>query len=75
MVLSENAALLIAGLFSACFSALVAVSPVITSQPNAVPWRSLAATLAAVLLVGIAAGGAALMPAMRAPVLTALRAE
>jgi hypothetical protein len=75
MVLSENAALLIAGLFSACFSALVAVSPVIAAQPSGVPWRSLAATLTAVLLVGIAAGVAALVPALRGPALKALRAE
>jgi putative ABC transport system permease protein len=75
MVLSENAALLIAGLFSACFSALIAVSPVIAAQPSEVPWCSLATTLAAVFLTGIAGGVAALVPAMRAPVLTALRAE
>ncbi len=75
MVLSENAALLAAGLFSACFSALVAIAPVIAAQPSAVPWYSLAATLAAVFLTGIAGGVAALIPAVRAPVLTALRAE
>jgi len=75
MVPSENAALLIAGLFSACFSALVAIAPVIAAQPTAVPWCSLAATLAAVFLTGIAVGVAALVPAMRARVLTALRAE
>ncbi|MFH1110108.1 MAG: FtsX-like permease family protein [Planctomycetota bacterium] len=45
MVLSENAALLIAGMFSACFSALVAVSPAIATQPTAVRWCSLARLL------------------------------
>jgi len=75
MVLSENAALLIAGLFSARFSAFVAIAPVIAAHPSGVPWCSLAATLAAVFLTGIAGGVAALVPAMRAPVLTALRAE
>ena len=75
MVLSENAALLIAGLFSARFSAFVAIAPVIAAHPSGVPWCSLAATLAAVFLTGIAGGVAALVPAMRAPVLTAPRAE
>ena len=75
MVLSENAALLIVGLFSACFSALVAVAPVIAAQPTAIPWRSIAVTLAAVFLTGIAAGVAALVPALRGSAVMALRAE
>jgi hypothetical protein len=75
IVLSENAALLISGLFSGCLAALVAIAPVIAAEPTAVPWRSLSITLAAVLSAGVLASLMALIPALRGPVLRALRAE
>ena len=75
LVLSENAALLIFGLLSGCFAALVAIAPAIAADPMAVPWRSLSITLSAVFSTGILAGVLAMIPAMRTPVLRALRAE
>lgn len=75
LVLSENAALLLFGLLSGCLAALVAIAPAIASDPMAVPWRSLAITLSAVFSTGVLAGVLALIPAMRAPVLSALHAE
>jgi ammonia channel protein AmtB len=47
LVLSENAALLVAGLLSGCLAALVAIAPAIAADPMAVPWRSIAITLLA----------------------------
>ena len=75
LVLSENAALLLSGLLSGGLAALVAIAPAIAVDPMAVPWRSLATTLIAVFSAGILAGALALIPAMRTPVLSALRAE
>jgi len=75
LVLTENAALLLFGLLSGCLAALVAIAPAIAADPMAVPWRSLAITLVAVFSAGILAGVLALFPAMRTPLLRALRAE
>ena len=75
LVLFENAALLVTGLLVGCLAASVAIAPVMATEPTSVPWGSLAVTLAAVFLTGIIAGWVALTPAMRAPVLKALRSE
>jgi len=75
LVLSENAALLVFGLLSGCLAALVAIAPAIAADPMAVPWRSLAITLSAVFSTGILSCVVSLIPALRTPVLSALRAE
>ena len=75
LVLSENAELLVSGLLSGCLAALVAVAPAIAADPTAVPWRSLGITVISVFSAGILAGVLAMIPAMRTPVLRALRAE
>ncbi len=75
LVISENAALLMSGLISGCLAALVAIAPAIAADPMAVPWKSIAITLISVFFIGMLAGVMALIPAIRTPLLTALRNE
>ncbi len=73
MVLAENSVLLFAGVVIGALSALVAVLPHLRGGQALVPWGSLLATLALVLLFGTLASLAALRQALRAPLLPALR--
>lgn len=75
MVTTELAALLAAGLLIGGLAALLAVAPHVASQPDQVPWGSLAFTLLAVFVVGMCAAGAALRAALRTGILPALRTE
>ncbi len=75
MVLAENAFLVLAGLLAGAVPALVAIAPHVHKQPAQVPWLSLCSTLAAVAVVGIGVAALALVPALRAPLLPALRRE
>jgi ABC-type antimicrobial peptide transport system permease subunit len=75
LVLSENAALVAAGLLAGLVSAGVAIAPHAASRAGLIPWFSLLATFAAVFAAGVLASLAALLPALRAPLLPALRAE
>ena len=75
VVLSENTMLLIVGLFAGVASALVAVGPHILTRPTTIPWASLGMTLGAVFAVGVLAGVVAIIPALRAPLIPALRRE
>lgn len=75
MVLAENAALLVCGLLTGSLSAALAVAPHATTSPAAIPWLSLASTLAGVLAVGMIAGVVAVVPTLRAPLLPGLRSE
>jgi predicted lysophospholipase L1 biosynthesis ABC-type transport system permease subunit len=75
LVLAESGMLLAAGLACGTLSAAVAVLPHFLSGDASIPWASLAGTLAAVLLVGLAAGGLAVRAAVAAPLLEALREE
>ena len=75
LVMIENALLLIGGLGVGVAAALVAVLPHWLGGGAGVPWLSLAATLAVVLLVGLAAGGLAVRATLRAELLPALREE
>jgi len=75
LVLSEHAALLAAGLAIGVLAAAVAVLPALLAPGGSLPWRSLAPTLAGVVVVG---GGAALLAtrwALRGNLLAALRNE
>jgi hypothetical protein len=75
MVLFENVILLAAGLSAGTLSALVAIAPSVAAHPASVPWASLTVTVLAVFITGVSAGAVVLRPALRAPLLTALRAE
>jgi len=75
IVLTENAFLVLVGLLVGVVPALVAVAPHVATRPASLPWLSLGLTVAAVFAVGVAAGLAAVIPALRAPLLPALRAE
>ncbi|MCH9002561.1 MAG: ABC transporter permease, partial [Planctomycetes bacterium] len=75
LVLSENIGLVMFGLLTGVFSALVAIAPQVLKQPQHLPWMSLGATVALVLIVGIGGGAVALIPTLRTPLLPALRRE
>jgi putative ABC transport system permease protein len=75
IVLWENALLLVAGLTVGTVAALVAVAPHLAPGGAHLPWLSIIATLALVLVVGLGAGMWAVRAALRAPVLATLRGE
>lgn len=75
MILSENTALLLAGLFSGCLAAAVAVAPTLAKDPGSIGWPALIATLVGVLAFGLGASALALIPALRGRMIDALRSE
>ena len=75
MVLAENALLLALGLGIGAISALASVSPHVLKAPGAVEWGSLALTLVVVAIVGMISGVAAVLAAVRAPLLGSLRSS
>ena len=75
LVLSENAVLVAAGLAAGLLSAGLAIAPHAASRAGLIPWSSLLLTFAAVFAAGMLAGLAALIPALRARLLPALRTE
>jgi ABC-type lipoprotein release transport system permease subunit len=75
LVMIENALLLVGGLGVGVLAALVAVLPHWLAGGAGVPWLSLAATLAVVLVVGLAAGLFAVRATLCAELLPALREE
>ena len=75
LVLAEHWGLLAMGLVCGVVAALVAVAPVIWSAAAAVPYLSLAATLAAVAGSGVLWTWLATRFALRGPLLAALRNE
>lgn len=75
LVLSENAVLVAAGLVAGLLSAGLAIAPHAASRAEQIPWSSLLLTFAAVFAAGMLAGLAALIPALRARLLPALRSE
>ena len=75
LVMLENALLLVAGLGVGLVAALVAVLPYWLSGGATVPWLSLGATLALVLVVGLLAGLAAVRATLSAELIPALRDE
>jgi ABC-type antimicrobial peptide transport system permease subunit len=74
LVLVENVCLLLLGLGVGTLSALIAVAPH-AAGGGQVPWLRLAGLLGLVLVVGLAAGAAALVNTLRAPLIPALRRE
>ncbi len=75
LVMLENALLLVAGLGVGVAAALVAVLPHWLSGGATVPWASLAATLALVLVVGLLAGLVAVRATLTGDLIPALREE
>jgi ABC-type lipoprotein release transport system permease subunit len=75
LVLLEHAVLLVAGLGIGVLAALLAVLPQLLVRTTSLPWASLAGTLLAVLVLGLAAGGLAVRAVLRAPLLPSLRQE
>ena len=73
MILAENAFLLTTGLSIGSFSALIAVAPELAKIEA--DWFSLAAILLAVFAVGMLASTAAVLLALRAPLLPSLKNE
>jgi len=75
LVLAENAGLLAIGLGMGAVAAVVAMMPTLIAEPTTVPWGSTMLTLATVFGVGMVSGVVALIPALRTPVVLALRSE
>lgn len=75
LVFLEHAALIALGLLAGVGSATLAIAPTVFTRPAEIPWGSLSATLAIVLVAGVGATLAALRPALRAPLMPALRSE
>lgn len=76
ILLAENGFLLAVSMLIGSFSAIVAVSPHVFSPAGAhVPWLSLAITLMAVFVVGIAASAVSVYFSLRTPLLPVLKAE
>jgi ABC-type antimicrobial peptide transport system permease subunit len=75
LVLAENGFLLGVGLLVGAGTALLAVAPPVLGGAGEVPWLRLGVLLGLVILVGLAAGAAAVASTLRAPLLPALRRE
>ncbi|SFJ18934.1 ABC transporter permease [Planctomicrobium piriforme] len=75
MVAWENALLLGTGLLTGTISALLAMSPHLSSTVSNVPWLSLLAMLTGIFVIGMLAALVALNTAVRLPILSTLRGE
>jgi ABC-type antimicrobial peptide transport system permease subunit len=75
ILLYETAGLLIAGMVWGSLCALAATAPYLAQGSAAPNWAALAATLAAVVAVGVAACFLAGLAVTRGPLLAALRSE
>jgi ABC-type antimicrobial peptide transport system permease subunit len=75
LVMLENGLLLCGGVGCGVLAALVAVWPHLIFGRAAIPWTSLAGTLALVLAAGLVAGLAAVRATLAAPLPAALREE
>jgi ABC-type lipoprotein release transport system permease subunit len=75
LMLAENGFLLLMGLAIGALAALLSVTPHLIGGSGEVPILRLLGLLAVVLIVGLAAGAAAITATLRAPLLAALRRE
>ncbi len=75
VVLAENVVVLLVGLAAGVLSAALAIAPHIAARPESIPWLSLGLTLIGVLAAGVCTGLMAVIPTLRTPLLSALRAE
>ncbi|MFQ5422540.1 MAG: FtsX-like permease family protein [Phycisphaerae bacterium] len=74
-VLTETAALIVAGLIAGSVPALVAVAPFVAAHAGSIPWRQLGALLTGVLAIGLSACLLAVHAAVRGKLIAALRSE
>jgi ABC-type antimicrobial peptide transport system permease subunit len=75
LVFSENSFLLGLGLGVGTLSALLSVLPHVEAGSGQVPWLRLLGLVGLVLVVGLAAGAAAVRTSLRAPLVPALRRD
>jgi ABC-type antimicrobial peptide transport system permease subunit len=75
MVVGENAVLLLGGLAVGCAAAAIALIPQWAPQQASVPWETLAALLALIIVVGLVAGWLATRSTLRTPLVPALRGD
>ena len=75
IVIVENVFLVLAGLLAGLFSAAVVTTPQIVTHALALPWTSLLLMFTGIFAAGLLAGLVALLPALRTPLLPALRSE
>ncbi|MBW7905744.1 MAG: ABC transporter permease [Phycisphaerae bacterium] len=75
MIMAENLLLVSVGLALGALPALAAILPVLAGRGGAVPWATIALTIAGVFAAAAVSGAVALRPVLRAPLLGALRAE
>jgi ABC-type antimicrobial peptide transport system permease subunit len=75
MLLAENGFLLVLGILIGTLSALLAVSPHLLAPGGAVPWSSLALTLALVFLTGLTTTAIATHLVLKSPLLPALKED
>ena len=75
LVMTENTLLLAGGLLLGTIAAAVAVLPHILSGGASVPWLQTVAMLAAIFVVGFAAGLIAVRATLKAPLIQALRGD
>jgi ABC-type antimicrobial peptide transport system permease subunit len=75
MIVAENGMLLLVGLITGAFCALLAIAPVLLTRHGAFSNASLGWLLLAVLLSGLTASVIATWATLRAPLLAALRSE
>lgn len=75
LVMTENTLLLAGGLLLGTIAAAVAVLPHILSGGASVPWLQTVAMLAAIFVVGFAAGLIAVRVTLKAPLIQALRGD
>jgi hypothetical protein len=75
MIVAENLVLLLAGLLTGIFCAVLAISPVLVTRHGSFSNPSLGLLLLGVLVSGLAASIVATWATLRAPLLASLRAE
>ncbi len=75
LVMTENTLLLAGGLLLGAIAAAVAVLPHILAGGATVPWAETIAMLAAIFVVGFAAGLVAVRATLKAPLIQALRGD
>ncbi len=73
LVVLETGALVALGLLIGAAAALIAVAPNAAQSPGHVPWLSLAATLAIILVIGVTTAAIAARASTRGDLITALR--
>ncbi|RMF79011.1 MAG: FtsX-like permease family protein [Planctomycetota bacterium] len=74
-VLAENAMLVATGLLCGVLPAMLAIAPTLLRRPGDLSWASLAASVGAVVFVGVGVGFITTRAALRTPLIPALRRE